>query len=118
MVRTVSTESGGVKLDQVERLKDAIESSLSAITGKGLLVGNPDHSSRPEKRTSWFDETCTERAKDNHICLMPSLVLFTIAIYILTRSNEGNVEDIKFSLRRDIFECDGLFVLSRKKYAV
>lgn len=118
MVRTVSTEKGGVKAEQADRLYDAIQVSLSAIESKGALVGNPDHSYQPEKRTSWFEDACIERAKEHHICLMPSLVLFTVAIYILTRTNDSNIEDIKFSLRRDIFECDGLFVLSRKKYAI
>ncbi len=118
MVRAVSTDAGPVPPEEVEKLTQAMKSGTSAIKAKGLLIGNAARSMRPEQRESWFDERCLNEAKREDLCLMPSLVLFTMACYIMTRMDTDNIEKLKNSLQRDIIRCDKLFVLSRKKYVI
>jgi hypothetical protein len=36
----------------------------------------------------------------------------------MTRLSSDNIEELKASMRRDIFECDCQFELNRRKYAV
>jgi len=117
-VRAVGTESGPVTLGEIKKLSTAIAASTSAITAKGLLVSNALRTTRPDQREQWFDEDVIEEARRQDFCLMPSLVLFTMACYVMTRLNAENIEDLKNSLRRDIIRCDSLFVLSKKKYAI
>ena len=118
MVRTASTETGPVGSGELETLARAIEARTSAIRAKGLLIGNAARSSRPEQRDSWFDDECGQASRREDFCLMPSLVLFTIACYIMTRLDAENIEELKRSIRCDILKCDSLFVLSRRKYAI
>ena len=118
MVRATHSESGPILANQVTALQTAIENRTSAIKAKGLLVGNAGRYTRPEQRLSWFDEASTEESKRRDICLMPSLVLFTVACYVMTRHDAENIDALKTSLQRDILECDSVFVLSRKKYAI
>jgi hypothetical protein len=118
MIRTTHSDSGPVLEDQVIALKTAIEGRTSALPAKGILIGNTARGVRPEDRKEWFDEATIERATSADICLMPSIELFTMACYIMTRHSTPNLEALKTSLRRDIQSCDAAFVLSRKKYAI
>ncbi|MCD6250024.1 MAG: hypothetical protein J7J98_06830 [candidate division Zixibacteria bacterium] len=118
MVRATHSESGPILVNQVTALQTAIENRTSAIKAKGMLVGNAARYTRPEQRHSWFDEPSTKESKRSDICLMPSLVLFTMACYVMTRHDAENIDALKTSLRRDIIDCDSVFVLSRKKYAI
>ena len=117
-VRAVGTDSGPVTLGEVRKLSTAIAASTSAVTAKGLLVSNSLRTIQPEHRETWFDEKALEEARRQDFCLMPSLVLFTMACYVMSRLDADNIEDLKNSLRRDIIQCDSLFILSRRKYAV
>ncbi len=118
LVRSVFTETGPVLGGHVIMLQTALEGRTSAVKAKGMLVGNAARYARPEQRQSWFDEKAIEEAKSSDICLMPSLVLFTMDLYVMTRHDADNLEGLRNSLRRDIIECDSVFILNRKKYAI
>jgi len=118
MIRPIHTETGPILANQVTTLQAAIEGRTSAIKAKGVLVGNAARYVRPEQRQAWFDVSSTEESKRRDICLMPSLVLFTVACYVMTRHDAKNIDALKASLRRDILDCDSVFVLSRAKYAI
>lgn len=118
VVRPVFTETGPILGGHVTMFQSALEGRTSAIKAKGILVSNAARYVRPEQRQVWFDEKAVEESKRTDICLMPSLVLFTMALYVMTRHDAENLDGLKNSLRRDIIECDSIFILDRKKYAI
>lgn len=118
LVRVVATESGPIAPTEVENLAGAVSARSAKTPVKGVLIGNPTRSGKPEQRLKWFDDDCLPRARKHNMVLMPTLVLFTVACYLMTRTNTDNIESLKSSLRRDLFDCDSVFVFSRKKYAV
>jgi hypothetical protein len=118
LIRVASNEHGAITSDDVLRLAEAKAARKTTGPFKGLMVGNAFRTGRPEQRPQWFEEDCLEVSRRHGICLLPSLVLFTVVCYIMARNSADNIEALKASLRRDFLHSDSLFVLKREKYAI
>ena len=117
IIRIVDTESGPIQVDEVNKLKNTIESRKLRVKPKGILIGNASHTIPPKERELWFDPKCHDEARLNDFCLMSSFELYAIACYCLSKSDSGIIEEIKSSLMKDIFNCDSLFVMNEKRYS-
>lgn len=118
MVRIAAPETGPIGLEDVEILDDAIKARRSRVRAKGVLIGNAFRTVRPDQRREWFDDETVEESKRCDFCLMPTLELFTIACYMMSRLDSQNLDNLRRSLWRDIQQSDSVFVLNRKKYAI
>ena len=118
LVRTTSTENNSILETEITELKKAVDRSLCSSKPKGILIGNANRSVRPEQREQWFHDSILEENKKHEFCLLPSLVLFTMTCYIMTREDKDNIEELKISLRNDIINCETIFILNRNKYAI
>lgn len=118
MIRVAASESGSIGCEDVEILDDAIKARRSRVKAKGVLIGNAFRTVRPDQRQEWFDDETIEEGKRRDFCLMPTLELFTIACYMMSRLGSKNISDLRRSLWRDIRQSDSVFVLNRKKYSI
>lgn len=118
MVRVAASESGSIGYEDIEILDDAIKARRSRVKAKGVLIGNAFRTVRPDQRREWFDDETVEESKRRDFCLLPTLELFTIACYMMSRLGSENISDLRRSLWRDILQSDSVFVLNRKKYSI
>ncbi|MCK4607463.1 MAG: hypothetical protein KAU35_09225 [candidate division Zixibacteria bacterium] len=118
LVRVASSNRGPIRVAELHKLLQSIDSNSLKVGLKGILIGNASRGSQPERREHWFDAECLELSKQHDVCLLPTYELFMIVCYVMTRRSADNIEDIKMSLRRDIFSCDTQFTVNRKKYAI
>ena len=118
VIRAASDDSGPIHVTEIEKLVEAIESRKLRVRPKGILIGNASRLTPPTERDQWFDPECLDLARRHDFCLIPSFELFTAVCHVLHKAHSEHIDDLKASLRREIIECDSLFVLNRKKYGM
>ncbi len=112
------SERGSIKPEETDLLRLTIEKRDSKVKPKGILIGNAARSLPPERRGGWFEKDCIEMARKNDLCLIPSYELFMAVLFLLNRTDSSNIEDFRSSIRKDIFECDTVFKLDKRKYSM
>ena len=113
---TASSDEGPIESSDVDRFKQLIEQQRSKTPTKDVLIGNADRGHAPAKRTEWFEEESLEMARKSDICLISSSELFTIAAFLMKKTESDQLDKLQASIHREIIACDSQLELNRKKY--
>ncbi len=111
-------ESGVITIKQFQAFYKSFVDYNEKKPIKGFFIGNADCLHEPLKRDKWFDQEVIELARQKEICLIPSYELFTSASFILYKTDNENIDQLKNSIRRDLLNSETMFKVNRKKYNI
>jgi hypothetical protein len=116
LVRTAASEEQAIGADEVGALHSAVQRCSLKVKPKGILVGNARRSLHPRKRGEWFESAALAAAEQYEICLLSTYELFDIVCYLLRQHSRPKQAEVLASLRKDVLECAGVFVMNTRKY--
>lgn len=85
---------------------------------KGIIVGNPQPTVKPEERETWFEPETIQAAKRHDFCLLPTSELMLIAGFMLEKHEASNRDVIQTALAKDLTICDSEFKLNSRRYGL
>jgi len=115
LVQTIASKAGAADIGIAQAITEKTD-QLGMKSVKNILVANSMYSIDPASRDEWFTDELEQYARKNDICLIPSLELFKMICYLLTKSDSDNIMEYRKSLRRDILKCDSVFQFDERKY--
>lgn len=114
IVQTTASRTGTPSIETVQKIQELAEAG--GANAKAMVASNSSYAEDPGNRGKWFSNEIEQFARKNEIILMPSLELFKMICYALSKSDSDNSGDFKKSLRKDMFDSDSVFKFNEAKY--
>ena len=118
IVQVTDTEKGALPHSVFESLIEIQGMDKFEKKPKMILISNSDRLNPPELRAPAFENDTIEASQKLEYCLIPSVELFEAVGYLWFKSKDHLFDTIKTSLRKDIMNCVGEFIVDERKYLI